>query len=344
MRFGVMFDFRNPPEMRRADETVYRETLETVRFVEELGFDDVWLSEHHFTPDGYCPSPLAVSAAIAAQTSRVAIGQALMVLPLHDPLRVAEDGATVDVISGGRFLLGVGVGYRPKEFEGFGIDIRSRGSRMEEQLAIIDQAWRTGAVTFHGRHFDVDEIEIRPRPVQRPRPPIWIGGLSRPAIARAALLGDGLLAGGRRAVRWYVEELERLGRPTDDIQAAGAHRWYFVDPDPDRLRDRVEEHLLVFHNTVVGYFDSGGQAMPMGAEPATSAADLEAKGGQYVFCTPEECARQIVAHRREVPLSRFYILGGLPGLDFDIARGWIETFARVVVPAVRSELDATVDG
>lgn len=339
MRFGVMVDFRNPPELRRPDEDVYRETLATVRLVEELGYDDVWLSEHHFTPDGYCPSPLAVSAAIAAQTSRVTIGQALMVLPLHDPLRIAEDGATVDVISGGRFLLGVGVGYRPKEFEGFGVDIRSRASRIEEQLAIIDQAWRSGTVTFSGRHFDLADVEIRPRPVQSPRPPIWIGGLSQPAVARAARLGDGLLAGGRRAVRWYIEELARLGKPTDVIEAAGAPRWYFVDPDPERLRARVEENLLVFHNTVVGYFDSGGQPMPMGPRRATSAAELEADA-QYVFCTPDECARQIVDYRRDVPLSRFYILGGLPGLDFDVARGWIETFARHVVPAVRARLGA----
>ncbi|MDQ1425558.1 MAG: hypothetical protein QOD72_3056 [Acidimicrobiaceae bacterium] len=337
MRFGVMVDFRNPPELRRPDELVYRETLATVRLAEELGYDDIWLSEHHFTPDGYCPSPLAVAAAIAAQTNKVAIGQALLLLALHNPLRIAEDGATIDVISGGRFLLGVGVGYRPKEFDTFGIDIRTRGRRLEEGIAIIDQAWSTGHVDFKGRHYRFDDVEIRPRPVQQPRPPIWIGGLSQVAVARAARLGDGLLAGGRRAVRWYVEELERLGRPTDDLQIAGAPQWFFVDHDPERLRDRVEQSLLVFHNTVVGYFDSGGQAMPMGARPATTAAEL-VDNSQYVFCTPEECVERLVDYLADVPISRFYILGGLPGLDFDIARAWIELFAREVVPAVRDRV------
>lgn len=333
-----MVDFRNPPERRRPDEVVYRETLATVRLAEQLGYDDVWLSEHHFMPDGYCPSPLTVSAAIAAQTTRVRIGQALLLLPLHNPLRIAEDGATVDVLSGGRFLLGVGVGYRPQEFDGFGIDIRTRGQRLEEAVQVIDQAWTTGRVDFDGRHYQVRGLEIRPRPVQQPRPPIWIGGLTQPAVARAARLGDGLLAGGRRAHRWYVEELERLGKPTDDLRIAGAPQWFFVDHDPERLRDRVEENLLLFHNTMVRHFDSGGQAMPMGAQAAATAAELVDRA-QYVFCTPEECTERLVAYTADVPLSHFYVLGGLPGLDFDVARGWIELFAREVVPAVRARRD-----
>ena len=335
MRFGIMVDFRNPPERRRPDTDVYRETLATVRFAEELGYDDVWLSEHHFTSDGYCPSPLAVSAAIAAQTSRLTIGQALLLLPLHDPLRIAEDGATVDVISNGRFLLGVGVGYRPKEFATFGIDPRTRGQRLEEAFAIIDQAWSTGHVDFTGEHFCYRDVEIRPRPVQQPRPPMWIGGLTQRAVARAARLGDGLLAGGRRAHRWYLEELARLGKPTDHLEIAGAPQWYFVDADPERLRNRVEEHLLLFHNTMVRHFNDGGQAMPMGAREATSAAELET-AAQYVFCTPEQCVDRLADYLREVPLSRFYILGGLPGLDFEVARGWIETFGRHVAPALRA--------
>jgi probable F420-dependent oxidoreductase len=337
-RFGLMVDFRNPPEARRDDQTVYAETLETICFAEELGYDDVWLSEHHFTADGYCPSPLVVSAAIAARTSRICIGQALLLLPLHHPLRVAEDGATLDVLSGGRFRLGVGLGYRPEEFAALGIDRRSRVSRLEESVAIIDQAWRTGAVTFHGRKFDLDDVAVRPRPVQQPRPEIWIGGLSEPAVRRAARLGDGLLAAGRRAYQWYTDERARAGLPAGPLRIAGAHEWYFVDRQPQQLLERVAANLLLYHNTVAGFFATAGQPMPMGpAQPA--GLDEILASGRYIFCTPDECVRRLTSYLREVPVSHFYLLGGLPGLPGEVARGWLELFARQVAPGVRAALN-----
>ncbi len=287
-----MADFRNPPEAPRDDQTVYAETLDTICYAEELGYDDVWLSEHHFTADGYCPSPLVVSAAIAARTSRICIGQALLLLPLYHPLRVAEDGATLDILSGGRFRLGVGLGYRPQEFAALGIDRRSRVGRLEESVAIIDQAWRTGAVTFHGRHFELQDVVVRPRPVQRPRPEIWIGGLSEPAVRRAARLGDGLLAAGRRAYRWYADERANAGLPVAPLQIAGAHEWYFVDRDPQRLLARVAPNLMLYHNTVAAFFGAAGQPMPMGPVQPASLEEILASG-HYVFCTPEDCVARL---------------------------------------------------
>jgi len=335
--FGVMADFRNPPEAPRDDQALYAETLDTICYAEALGYDDVWLSEHHFTADGYCPSPLVVSAAIATRTRRIRIGQALLLLPLHHPLRVAEDGATLDVLSGGRFRLGVGLGYRPEEFAALGIDKGSRVGRLEESVAIIDQAWRTGVVTFRGRHFDLNEVAVRPRPVQRPRPEIWIGGLSEPAVRRAARLGDGLLAAGRRAYQWYADERANAGLPAAPLKIAGAHEWYFVDRDPQRLLARVAPNLVLYHNTVAGFFATAGQSMPMGPAQPASLGDILASG-RYVFCTPEDCAAQLASYLRAVPVSHFYLLGGLPGLPAEVARGWLELFARQVAPRVRAAL------
>jgi alkanesulfonate monooxygenase SsuD/methylene tetrahydromethanopterin reductase-like flavin-dependent oxidoreductase (luciferase family) len=337
MRFGVLVDFRNPRGSEFSDSEIYRRTLDNVVYAEELGFEDVWLSEHHFAEDGYCPAPLVVSAAIAARTERMAIGQSVFLLPLHNPLRVAEDGAVVDVLSNGRFVFCPALGYRPIEFDTFGVDRRLRASIFEEALEVVKQAWTDGVVNFTGRHFKYDDVVVRPLPVQRPRPPIWIGGLSEPAIKRAARLGDGLMAGGRRAHRWYVEGLKEAGKPADNPQLAGPSVWYFVDRDPDRLRRRVEPELLYFHNTVVGWFEAAGQAMPHGHLLATTAEQLE-RDGRYVFCTPEECARQILEYVRDVPISRYYILASLPGLDPSVSRGWLELFAREVIPAVRAGL------
>ena len=117
LRFGVLWPFRNPEWARVPWEELYRSHLELITDSEQMGFDDAWLTEHHFIDDGYSPSLLPIGAAIAARTRRLRIGTFLLLLPLHNPVRIAEDTATLDLISGGRFDLGVGLGYRPGEFD-----------------------------------------------------------------------------------------------------------------------------------------------------------------------------------------------------------------------------------
>src|SRR6185437_10664707 len=122
MRVGTIVGFQNPAPWRAEWTELYSSTLDFVREAERLGFDQVWLTEHHFADDGYCPALMPAAAAIAAQTSRIRIGTKVMLMPFHDPLRLAEDAAVVDVISGGRLELGIAAGYRLEEFSGFGID------------------------------------------------------------------------------------------------------------------------------------------------------------------------------------------------------------------------------
>jgi alkanesulfonate monooxygenase SsuD/methylene tetrahydromethanopterin reductase-like flavin-dependent oxidoreductase (luciferase family) len=340
VRFGIQVDFRNPPEFGRRDSEIYAGTLDNVSHAESVGFDDVWLSEHHFAADGYCPSPLVAGAAIAARTRRLVIGQSVLLLPLHNPLRIAEDGAVVDLISGGRFLLGVGLGYRDVEFQVLGVDRKHRAGILEEAVAVIKQAWMEPQVRFHGRHFDYDGVPVRPQPHQKPRPEIWVGGLTQPAVHRAARIADGLIAGGRRAFKWYVEGLGAAGRDATRPRVAGLPLYQFVDDDPERLRHQLAPHLLSFHNTVVRWFHEAGQAMPTGDREAQTIDDL-AQDGRYAFTTPEDCARQIVEYVADVPLERYYILASLPGLDPAVAARWIDTFGRRVVPEVRRLMAAS---
>lgn len=145
---GIMHDFRKPSFDERSYNHYYAEALEEVAEADRLGFDTVWMSEHHFSGDGFLPSPLVMAAAIAARTRRIRIGTSIMVLPLHHPLRVAEDAAVVDLISGGRLILGVAAGYTEAEFAGFGIDRKQRASRLEEGVDIIRQAHTAGRVTL----------------------------------------------------------------------------------------------------------------------------------------------------------------------------------------------------
>src|SRR4051794_12982260 len=144
--FGLIACERFPGDPRSEVE-LYRDAVDVAVLAEQLGFDSVWLSEHHFVDDGYMPSLLPVAAAIGARTERVEIGTALLLAPLHDPVRLAEDAATVDLLCGGRLVLGLGLGWREEEFEGLRIPLSSRRRRLEDSIAILRQAWSDGPVT-----------------------------------------------------------------------------------------------------------------------------------------------------------------------------------------------------
>src|SRR5438309_6441614 len=122
LRFGLWYDFRNPPAWKRPYDQLYSEIIDQIVWGEQHGFEDIWTSEHHFIEDGYSPSLLPICAAIAARTRRVQIGTNILLLTQHNPLHVAEDAATVDIISGGRFIFGPAVGYKVDEFAAWGID------------------------------------------------------------------------------------------------------------------------------------------------------------------------------------------------------------------------------
>ena len=217
LRFGLWYDFRNPSRWRQDPTTLYRLILAQVERAEELGWDDVWLSEHHFIEDDYTPSVLPLAAAIAARTTRMRIGTAALLLPLHDPLRVAEDAATVDVLSGGRLDLGVALGYKLSEFKGFGVSTSSRVGRLEEGLGILRALFAGKTLNHSGRYYHYEDVSLRPLPVQRPLP-LWVGGFVEVAARRAARFADGLIVNG--GVGWvidaYRDELQRLGQDPAD--------------------------------------------------------------------------------------------------------------------------------
>jgi alkanesulfonate monooxygenase SsuD/methylene tetrahydromethanopterin reductase-like flavin-dependent oxidoreductase (luciferase family) len=195
----------------------------------------VWLTEHHVCDDGHAPSILPLAAAVATTTRNIRIGIGVLLLQLYHPVRVAEDCATIDILSNGRFEFDIGIGYRPQEFSGLGVSRSGRATRIDEGVEIIRRLWEGETLTFAGKHYQLDPVQFRPPPIQRTRPSLWVGGFAPAAARRVARVGDGYIGTGdmTEQSRVYREAWSELGR-SDKHRCAGGHFWLMVSRDPVR--------------------------------------------------------------------------------------------------------------
>jgi alkanesulfonate monooxygenase SsuD/methylene tetrahydromethanopterin reductase-like flavin-dependent oxidoreductase (luciferase family) len=191
VKFGIMNLF--PVGDGVSDHQVLRETLEEIGLADELGFDSVWLAEHHFSKYGILGSPVHFGMAVAERTKRITIGTAVLVLPLHDPLRLAEDIAALDVLSGGRVSIGVGRGYQPSEFAGFGIPLAESKERYQETLEVLRLALSQENFSYHGKFFTYDGITTYPRPFTPGGPPILQGTVSPDSFRDRGAVGESII-------------------------------------------------------------------------------------------------------------------------------------------------------
>ncbi len=332
VNFGLWYDFRNPAPSPVSFERLYRQSLEQIAWAETLGFDSVWLTEHHFCADGYTPSPLVIAAAIGERTSRMRIGTNLMLLPLADPVRLAEDAATVAILTGGRFDLGVGLGYRALEFDYFGRQLKQRPSLMEEGIDIIRQAWSGSPVTIRGKRYRIDGLQVGPVPGDPPR--LLMGGMAPPAIARAVRLGDGFLSSGGIGHDLYVQALEDQGRdPSEGLICAG--HWAIVAPDPEAEAARVGEHVLYQTNQYIAWGAFGPpESVPPFPDPKSAI-----EGGLYELCDAEGAVASLGQMLRKYPqIGDVHFWAQFPGEPVDSGSRRIEYLARQVLPRVRADL------
>ena len=336
LRFGMQFDFRNPPQWRVAWPAFYDAMLEFAAWIETIGFDDVWFSEHHGAEDGYLPSPLVPAAAIATRTKRVRIGTAIALAPLYHPVRLAEDCAVLDLISNGRLDLALGLGYRAEEFAAYGVPMEGRGARTSEMLQIIRRLWDGETVTFKGQHCDVAQACIMPRPAQA-RPPLWVGGFNQPALRRAALYGDGVLGGGDPASRFpaYLDELRAAGKDESAARMiAGGFSWFIVSEDPDKTRHEVAPHVLHSVKSYAEWNRSTGHALYSKQRPELDVEALKANGPLKVV-TPDEAIRIIGEVAERSPIEGIY--GFIPPAGYPLPKlaEHVELLANKVIPAFR---------
>jgi alkanesulfonate monooxygenase SsuD/methylene tetrahydromethanopterin reductase-like flavin-dependent oxidoreductase (luciferase family) len=291
--FGLLYSFRNPPRWPMPQKQVYDETLAHIVDMEAAGFDTIWVTEHHFSEDGYLPSLAIMTATIAAMTSRVTIGQSIIELPLHHPVALAEDLAVADIVSGGRVRAGVGLGrmnfdWRESfEHEGlvFGASNRGRDrARMfEEQIEILKKCWKDEPFRHTGEFYDFPEINVTPKPLQQDGPEIWfgVGDQATKALDRAARMGHGW-TGGVAGLEPYLAKVREHGR---EAEAAKAVIFMSQLPaeDPEAMHAKYAEHL----DYVPQWYnptrpartpstpDESGRVRGWFAEPAAIAKDLD---------------------------------------------------------------------
>jgi alkanesulfonate monooxygenase SsuD/methylene tetrahydromethanopterin reductase-like flavin-dependent oxidoreductase (luciferase family) len=334
MKLGIYLNAQHPA----GDDPARRfaETVEQARLIRSLGFDSIWGGEHHATPGFHYFPLLPMLQRLAAEVSGLAIGTNLVLLPLHNPVEIAEVGAFLDVITGGRFMLGVGLGYRPEEFAIFGVPLGERVSRLTEGVEVIRRLWTEDKVTHHGRHFTLDDVTIRPRPVHRPRPPIYVGSQVAAGIARAGRVADGWLV----VPATRVDEFAAQARAFRDARAAAGRngggeicRLLEVScaPDEDRAIRRAAPYLL---EKYAAYFSWGleGIELDPGAKPEDQLRRLAAN--RFAVGSPAQVTEALLAQHR-AGATHLTMRVSWPGMPQDDVLAGIELLGREVLPNVR---------
>ena len=338
LHLGIgLFTGQIPPGSPRSFHEEYRDTLELVRLVEEVGLDAAWVSEHHFSADGYLPSLVPMLAAFAAVTERIQLGTGVILAPFHDPIRLAEDIAVVDQLSGGRTIAGFGIGWRDEEFRAFNIPTRERVRRMTEIIDILRLSWNEDRFSYAGKHYTYSDIAVTPKPARVP--PILVGGFVDDAITRAGRIGDGYISS-----RVPTDRLQQSFEIAAQARGAAGHEGppmvavlqnAFVTDDPERdwavVRDGIGHQLGTYAGWRAGT-DVADKPLKVMPPPENEIRATTAYGtSAEVIETLLPIVKVLAAYPESHLVLRLYY----PGMIVDAAAEAIHRFAAEVAPALR---------
>jgi alkanesulfonate monooxygenase SsuD/methylene tetrahydromethanopterin reductase-like flavin-dependent oxidoreductase (luciferase family) len=333
-RFGLMIRGQYPA----GDDMVTRfeEVCATARLADELGFDCITKGSHYAATSLADFQQIPFLARIMAEAPRCRLNAGVVLLALHKPLDVAEQFATLDVMSGGKVILGAALGYREVEFKAFGTTQSRRVQRMEENLVAIRRLWTEERVTMKGSHFELDDVCLGMRPVQRPHPPIWIGANADPAIRRAARLGEcwyvpphNRLDTIQRQLDVYRRELDACGKPFP--AEFPMRREVFVARDRREALRLCKPALERKYRTYVEW----GQSEPMPEGDRLDLAIDELIEGRFLIGSPDEVAQDIITLARGSGVNHLVISTHWPGMETSVAMDSMRIFAEEVMPRVR---------
>jgi probable F420-dependent oxidoreductase len=334
----VKIGFMVPRELDFADgQDPYERIYEMCQEAEELGFDFATFTHHRFSPDRpHISSPFVLMSAIAARTKRLRLVTTIFILPLYHPLDVAEAVASLDQLSGGRVVLGVGAGYRKYEADALQLPYEQRVSRMTEGIAVLRAAWAPGPASFSGTHWQFDDVDVVPKPVQQPGPPIWIGALEPKPIARAAQIADGWIAPSLQPFPVLSERAARYR----ELAASGPASTICLERDVAIAADGPAAHAAwtARNRAYIEHFrDHGAPVLP--GEEAAAADSI--RDGLAVSGTPEECIRELTRYRDTIGCEYLSTMNlgtgpgyGNPG-NYDYELAGLRLFGAEVLPAFR---------
>ena len=329
-RLGVWYDFRNPAQWRLPWPQLYSETLDQAAHAEQLGFASIWLSEHHFSGEGYLPSLPVMLGALSERTSVARLGTAVLLAPLHHPLRLAEDLAVVDQVCAGRLDVGLAPGYKPSEFAVLGVPKHERGARTDETIEILQLAWRGETFSYKGKHFQFDDVVVAPPPVQQPGPPIWVGGSSMAAARRAARHGVCFMpdsGAGLDVFDTYRAQLPAAAGPP----RVATNRVLFAAGSRDKAWEICGSHLLYQFNAYRRWFSDAGDDDTHGDE-LTDPGVLSPE--HYFVGTPDDILASIQESQQRLGYEELVFWARPPGMPIELSTASLELIARHVLPAL----------
>ena len=343
MDFGA-FLLLQSPSARTSAEILARGT-EIAQAADELGYDSIWCAEHHFSTYGYLARPLMYAVHLANHTKRIRVGSAVVVLPLHHPLVVAEEIAMADQLSGGRLDVGLGRGYQPYEFARLGHDLSESRERFDEAVDVLLASFKGEPFSYDGKYYSFEETQVLPVPVQQPRPPIWVVGQSAESIEATARRGFNLVSGGFGVPIERLREFRKLFDATVPDQAARARirvstqRPVYVTKDESEI-PAVIEHArwnmrvtLSLRQGLERVENGRAIAVPFDTEPT----DEELLERYFVVGTPETCIDRIRTLRDVMGIDHFNGSFWFGDLSHEQVLNSMRLFSEEVMPAFRDD-------
>ena len=330
LRVGVCYDFRNPPDSGVTDQVLYGEILEQVAWLDQIGADLVWFTEHHFVEDGYLPSWIPVAGAMSSVTKHVRFGTDICLMPFNHPIRLAEDLAVLDNLSGGRVEVGLGMGYAPHEFRGFGFPVSRRVSLMEEGIEVLQKCFSGERFSYQGKRYQFEDVVITPGYVQEGGPPLWVAAMSEAGAMRAAKYNANFLPQGLRSNSYdpWIEKLRATDRNPGDYRV-GIIRSILVTEDRDRdwqVVRAAERYRMALYQR---FFEESGEGFGEKGEPVPQT---------WIVGDVDDCVAELLKFINDFGITDIVSMAVPPGMRAEQMGDSLEMLFTQVVPRLKTEL------
>ena len=350
MKFGQLHLFERPAG--RAAKEIIDEQMDFMLRAQEFGFDSVWPAEHHFREYGHCATPALILAALAMRTTTLRLGTGVVVLPLNHPVRVAEDYAFLDILSNGRIDLGIGRGYQPHEYQGYGVDQTRSRDIFRESVDVIQRAWTEESFSYQGEFYQFEDLSVYPKPLQKPHPPVWMASVSPETFEICGRHGFNLLCApifgfnvqtGANQIAQYKEALKAHGRDPAKYGVGAVSLTYVADTTEQALQE-FQDGVMWYMKTFQKYVSTPkGQAPIPTFELYAQIRDLLdlaewdrlLAAGAVVCGSPDQVVDQIGKMIETCGFTEYLAWTRVGGLDHKKVMHCMELMAEKVIPQLR---------